>query len=80
MYTVYIRCFWQGNHQIYGHIRCIYTVLANPNYVGFEIALRINVLALLYPPHTDMFVNTASCLLPLCSNAAKPLHSNITRQ
>ena len=22
--------FWQGNHQIYGHIRCIYTVLANP--------------------------------------------------
>jgi len=26
----YVRCFWQGNHQIYGHIRCIYTVLANP--------------------------------------------------
>ena len=23
--------FWQGNHQIYGHIRCIYTVLANMN-------------------------------------------------
>jgi len=22
--------FWQGNHQIYGHIRCIYTVLAKP--------------------------------------------------
>jgi hypothetical protein len=22
--------FWQGNHQRYGHIRCIYTVLANP--------------------------------------------------
>ena len=32
-YTVYIRCFWQKNHQIYGHIRCIYTVLANPRYV-----------------------------------------------
>jgi len=28
--TVYIRHFWQGNYQIYGHIRCIYTVLANP--------------------------------------------------
>jgi len=28
--TVYIRYFLQGNHQIYGHIRCIYTVLANP--------------------------------------------------
>ena len=22
--TIYIRCFWQGNHQIYGHTRCIY--------------------------------------------------------
>ena len=28
-YTVYIRYFWQGHHQIYGHIQCIYTVLAN---------------------------------------------------
>jgi len=24
IYTVYIRYFWQGNHQIYGHIRCVY--------------------------------------------------------
>ena len=30
MYTVYIRYFWQENHQMYGHIRCICTVLANP--------------------------------------------------
>jgi len=30
IYTVYIRYFWQGNHQMYGYIRCIYTVLANP--------------------------------------------------
>ena len=30
IYTVYVRYIWQGNHQIYGHIRCIYTVLANP--------------------------------------------------
>ena len=29
---MYTRCFWQENHQIYGHIRCIYTVLANPTY------------------------------------------------
>jgi hypothetical protein len=33
IYTVHIWYFWQGNHQIYGHIRCIYTVLANPMYV-----------------------------------------------
>jgi len=32
IYTVYIRYFWQGNHQKYGYIRCIYTVLANPIY------------------------------------------------
>jgi len=32
IYTVYVRYFWQGNHHIYGHIRCIYTVLANPSY------------------------------------------------
>jgi hypothetical protein len=30
VYTVYIRYFWQGNHRIYGHIRGICTVLANP--------------------------------------------------
>ena len=23
IYTAYIRYFWQGNHQTYGHIRCI---------------------------------------------------------
>ena len=34
IYTAYIRYFWQGNHQIYGHIRCIYTVLANPKHKG----------------------------------------------
>jgi len=33
MNTVYIRYFWQGNHQIYGHIWCIYTVLANPTHM-----------------------------------------------
>jgi hypothetical protein len=27
---VYTRYFWQGNHWSYGHIRCVYTVLANP--------------------------------------------------
>jgi len=32
IYTVYIRYFWQGFHQRYGHIRRIYTVLAKPSY------------------------------------------------
>ena len=29
IYTMYKQKFWQGNRQIYGHIRCIYTLLAN---------------------------------------------------
>jgi hypothetical protein len=30
IYTVYIQYVLQENHHIYGHIRCVYTVLANP--------------------------------------------------
>jgi hypothetical protein len=37
IYTVYIRCFYIW--RIYGHIRCVYTVLANPRNVGCEHAL-----------------------------------------
>jgi hypothetical protein len=40
IYTVYIRYFWQGNHQIYGHIRCIYTVLANTTHVTSCLTVR----------------------------------------
>ena len=36
IYSVYIRYFWQGNYQIYGHIRCIYTVSANPTKRAWE--------------------------------------------
>jgi hypothetical protein len=36
IYTVYIWYFWQGNHQIYGHIRCLHTVLANPLSFGSD--------------------------------------------
>jgi len=35
--TIYIRCiryFWQGIHHTYGHIRCIYTDLANPTHMA----------------------------------------------
>ena len=40
IYTVYIWYFWQGNHQIYGYIRCIYTVLANPSHVSQQTKYR----------------------------------------
>jgi len=29
MYMVHKRHVWQGNHQIYGHVRCIYRVGQN---------------------------------------------------
>jgi hypothetical protein len=32
IYTVHMWCFWQGHHQIYGQIRCRYTVPANPTH------------------------------------------------
>ena len=34
VYTVYIRYYRQGNHHTYGHIQCVYTVLANPRHMG----------------------------------------------
>jgi hypothetical protein len=36
IYTVCIQYFRQGNYHIYGHIRCIYTVLANPTYAPIQ--------------------------------------------
>ena len=37
--TVHIQYIWQGNYQIYGHIRCVYTVLANPTYIPISMVL-----------------------------------------
>ena len=36
VFTVFLWYFWQGNHHIYGHIRCIYAVLANPKHAGMD--------------------------------------------
>ena len=37
IYTVYIRCFWQGNHQVYGHIRWIYVCRVGQNHTFISI-------------------------------------------
>jgi hypothetical protein len=42
-YTVCIRYFWQGNHQIYGHTRCNYTDLANPMYKQYAHKGQLSV-------------------------------------
>jgi hypothetical protein len=48
IYTVYMQYFWQGPHQIYGHIRCIHTILANPKHVVCPPYLLQHVHALLH--------------------------------
>ena len=40
IYSVYIRYFWLGNHQIYGVYICTYTVLANPTYLSFVLGVK----------------------------------------
>jgi len=43
--------FWQGNYQIYDHIRCMHTVLANPSY-GMITGLQTHgVLSFTPLPH-----------------------------
>jgi hypothetical protein len=44
IYTVYIRYFWQKHHQIHGHIRCIYTILANPKRLCFVLSYFAGLL------------------------------------
>ena len=44
IYGVYIRYFWQGNHHTYGHIRCVYMVLANPKLLTRSSRLIVKAL------------------------------------
>ena len=48
---IYIQYFWLGDRQIYGHIRCLYTILANPTYVypvQTVVGLKIECTCLAY--------------------------------
>ena len=44
---IYTRCvysnFWQGHHQIYGHMQYIYTVQANPKNGNIHIYIYIYI-------------------------------------
>jgi len=77
IYTAYVRYFWQGNYHIYGHIRCIYTVLANPTvactfsctYDVCCVHLFMHVRCLLRAPlHARMMsvACTFSCTYDVC--------------
>jgi hypothetical protein len=41
VFMVYVRYFWQGNHQIYGHIQCTYTVQANPTCSSLQVCTNL---------------------------------------
>ena len=53
IYTVCIRYFWQGNHQIYGHIRCV--------YIRFWPTLVMSCLEVI-------MVRPCECLIPVSMN------------
>jgi hypothetical protein len=67
-YTVHARYFWQGNHQIYGHKRCIYTVLANPSYLTVYNLLLTHSLvitrlwSLCYSSQQRYLLSTRQCV------------------
>ena len=58
IYTVYIRYFWQRNHQIYNHIRSMYTVLANPRN---DTLLRSSVYLCGVAKSAHMFALSLRC-------------------
>jgi len=66
---MYARIIWQGNYQIYGHIRCIYTVLANPAYVRFVLAqcsklqVAVALVALVASHNKNLFLTLLVLLL-----------------
>jgi len=65
IYTVCIQYFWQGIYHIYGHIRCIYTVLANPIYVGFLYVLFLYVVFRSRQPRKQRTRSAPPCRKPL---------------
>jgi len=64
MYGVYIQYFWQGNHQIYGHIQCV--------YMGFWSTLNIrSYKAYMYGSGQTYVFNFCMChLVPPFSPSA----------
>jgi len=74
IYTVYIRYFWLGNHQIYGVYIHVYTVLANPSYVYTSVPT--------HPPYCNLIMCLQACLCVMCyeytSVHTHPPYCNLT--
>jgi hypothetical protein len=68
--AMYIRYNWQENHQMYGHKRCIYTVMANARYVSplhihahFLQTPHVVILAVCFCLFVSVTHTCLSCLL-----------------
>jgi hypothetical protein len=80
LYThmVYIRYFQQGNPHTYGHIRCVYTVLASPTYASglssfcpVSDACTYSHVQSCTHRHTHTHIHTLSLLMwRLCSSCS----------
>ena len=66
VYTVYIRNFRQGNHHIYGHIRCRYMVLANLMCVLYTVSVYGSGLCACCTPYVRA-VHPMCVLYTLCA-------------
>ena len=72
VYTVYIRYFWQGTHHTYGHIRCRYTILANPIHVHSPAAELAWARSLALISYTCVFPVFKHCRPPYFKKAVIP--------
>jgi len=75
VYTVYIRYSKQRNHHTYSHIRCAYTVLANPMYLWRVSSvlfsyLQINLSSACKADLTIPWPPTLRCVLACSSDQA----------
>jgi len=72
--ALYIRCFWQGNHRINGHVRCIYTVLVNPTNKVLLLDALVGLCTGLYPvahnvlPAFDNLNGHVRCIYTVLAN------------
>ena len=74
IYTVYIRNFWQGNHWIYGRIRCICTVLANPRCVRHTASATLVPLVALLRHVRKCKAKKKGCVRHVCNTGPSCRH------
>jgi hypothetical protein len=62
IYMLYVRQFWQGYNQIYGQVRCIHTVLANPEHKLVNTFGELPAKSTVYTWYVCMYVCMHVCM------------------